>query len=349
MSGRTWTEDELEAVRAGLAYAEFDELFPGMRSYDAWRLKRQAIGVDRVVDGATVSVAPKPDEDDIEAYFATLEQAGEAKAGLSRTQQSTTFRPDDRLPIGVAFTSDWHVGAGGVDYARLRADLEAIRDTDGLYAIHLGDVLENTKPQGKSGPALWSALFSSPDDQIRYAVSRARLAAGKWVAICQGNHDAWDGRWAGIDRLPALAEDLGCAYFTEKGGTVLIEHGGHRYCVVVKHQWRGQATINKSNSQRRAWDEWPWEWQAADVIALGHTHEPLCETVQRRGEPVVYLRAGTYKTKDDYGERLGFKAGYGVPVVVFWPGERRFVAFPGERFEEAVAFLRAAREGFGDA
>lgn len=350
MRGEYWSEDELAALQRGLSYAEFDEMFPSRRSYDAWRLKRAAVGAPRrAAGGATVTVTPPPEDDDLEKYFAALETAGEARAGVSRTQEATTFTPGDGLPIGIAFTSDWHVGAGGVDYGRLRQDLEAIRDTDGLYAIHLGDLLENTKPQGKSGPALWGALFPSPDDQLQYLISRIRIARGKWIALCQGNHDAWDGRWAGIDRLSALAADLECAYFTEKGGTVLVEHGGHRYCIVVKHNWRGAATINKSNSQRRAWDEWPWEWQSADVVALGHTHEPLCETVQRRGEPVVYLRCGTYKTKDDYGERLGFKAGYGVPVVVFWPGARRFVPFPGERFEEALAFLRAVRKESGNA
>jgi predicted phosphodiesterase len=301
-----------------------------------------------MMDNATITVSPPPEEMDLEEYFNSLERVSDARASISRTQESTVFTPADNLPVGIAFTSDWHVGAGGVDYSRLREDLDLIRETDGLYAVHLGDLIENTKPQGKSGPALWGALFPNPDDQIRYLVSRMRMISGKWVAICQGNHDAFDGRWAGIDRLPALADDLGCPYFTERGGTIIVDHGGQRYVVVVKHNWRGNSGVNKSNAQRRVWDEWPWEWQSADVVVLGHTHEPLVETVQRRGQPVAYIRCGTYKVKDDYGERLGYRAGYGVPVVIFWPGERKFIPFPGERFHEAVALLASVREAVRD-
>lgn len=340
-----WTPEEIHAIEQGWSWPEFEREFPGARTKKAWEIKRDRIGVTRtILDNATITVTPPPDDEDMESYFEALEKVSDSKSAISRTQESTVFTPSDNLPVAIAFTSDWHVGAGGVDYARLRADLDVIRETEGLYAVHLGDLIENTKPQGKSGPALFGALFPNPDDQIQYLVSRMRMASGKWVAVCQGNHDAFDGRWAGIDRLPALASDLGCAYFTERGGTVVINHHGHRYVVVVKHQWRGNSGINKSNSHRRLWEEWPWEWQSADVVVLGHTHEPLCETVQRRGEPVAYIRCGTYKVKDDYGERLGYRSGYGVPVVIFWPGERRFIPFPGERFDDAVAFLKSARE-----
>jgi predicted phosphodiesterase len=344
VSGRTWTEAELEALQAGISFTEFDRYFPG-RTYDAWRLKRSAVGVARPVRDShvTVTVAPEAEPEDVEAFYQKLEAVQDARAALSRHQESTTVRIDDDRPIAVAFLGDVHVGAGGVDYRQLRTDLETIAATDGLYVIGMGDYLENVKPQSKAGSALYSGLFNSPDEQLGYWVTRAEIARGSWLAVLQGNHDAWDGRWSGVDRLPSLAKRLGCAYFTEMGGTILVEHGGQRYVIVARHNHRGNSAINKTNPQRRLFDEWPWEWENADVVCLAHTHEPILEQVQRKGRTVTYLRSGTYKTRDDWAERNGYRPGYGVPVVVLWPGERRVVAFHGEHFDEAVRYLKGVR------
>jgi len=77
---------------------------------------------------APISVKAEPTPEMWEAYFAALESANDARAGLSMEQETTTFvAPDDGLPIGVLFTGDWHCGAGGVQYDHLRRDMEMLR------------------------------------------------------------------------------------------------------------------------------------------------------------------------------------------------------------------------------
>lgn len=61
MNNTPWSEDELTALQAGFSFAEFDELFPGRRTYQAWRQKRSAIGSPvGAAGGATVTVAETP-------------------------------------------------------------------------------------------------------------------------------------------------------------------------------------------------------------------------------------------------------------------------------------------------
>jgi len=209
----------------------------------------------------------------------------------------------------------------------------------------MGDYLDNYKPQAKSGTGTYHSLFASPTEQLAYVTTRLRIAQGKWLCLAQGNHDAWDGKWAGIDRLPALANDLGAPYFSERGGTLMMHVGKTRYVVIVKHDYRGRSQINKSASQGRLFDNWP-EWTNADVICLAHLHEPDMHQTMRKGQTVTYLRSGTYKIHDEWAESAGYKPSYGVPMVVLYPGTRKIVAFSGENFEEAVQFLQQARERF---
>ena len=346
-----WNEEEEDAIRAGMSWEEFDENFPG-RTKDSWRLKRQHIGVSRTPivrdderSSVSITVAPPAEEIDLEELWSSLEKVQDAREGLGRSQESTTFTCEDELPIGIAFLGDVHIGASGVDYQRFRLDLDTINETNGLYVVGMGDYTENVKTLSKAAPALWSGLFNSPEEQLGYFVTRMSIIKGSIICLAQGNHDAWDGRFAGLDRLPALAQKLECAYFTERGGSIIVKLPGQKYVITVRHNHRGNSQINKSNPQRRLFDEWPWEWENSDVVCLAHTHEPILEQVQRKGRTVTYLRSGTYKyLHDDWAERNGYRPQYGVPMTILYPRERRIVAFHGENFDDAVAYLKAARE-----
>lgn len=351
------TEDEFLAAYPdrsvhGLKNA-VERLSPG-ESYTNFRVRqaaeRGAAHAARVEDRRAPGMPEElPDDPEaLERLFAAYREivaAGDDLAG--RPSKRLDWRPEGDLPVAIAFVSDIHAGAT-IDYARFERDLAAIRDTDGLYAVINGDLTENTKPQAKSGTALYGAVFGAPGLQLAYMTTRlgwiATAPRHKLLAIVEGNHDGFDGRFAGIDRLPQLAAHLGAEYFTETGGSIFVHLGGQVYHLVVRHNHAGISQLNKGNSARRLYDEWPWASEHADVIALAHTHEPHLEQVMRKGEIVTYVRSGTYKVRDEWAENNGWRSAYGVPVVVLFPGERRIVAFHGSQFGEAVEYLRMVRE-----
>jgi hypothetical protein len=161
-----------------------------------------------------------------------------------------------------------------------------------------------------------------------------------------GNHEAFDGVWAGIDRLPALAKDLGTVYFTEAGGSLFAHVGEHRYHLILKHDYTGKSRLNKGNSARRLWEEWPWSFENADVVALAHLHEPHMEQPMRKGQKVTYLRCGTYKVHDEWSESKGYRPSYGVPMVILYPDQRKVFPIHGEDFLEGVRFLHSERAAY---
>lgn len=305
--------------------------------------------VSREADQLTVK--PVATSEDYERLFTLIEEMDDAKGGLSPQQMQTTFRPpQDGLPIGIAFTGDWHLGAGGVLYKQLRIDLETIRDTDGLYAVGMGDYKENVKPQMKPGNAMYNNAMNEPGLQLRMAIQRAEIARGKWLVIADGNHDAWDFSVAGISSTPQLAQHLGVPFFGEGGGTIFVEVRGVRYAVAVQHNHVGNSRLNTTNAQRRTFDEWP-VWENVDVVCLAHFHFNDIQKVSRKGGKCVYLRNGTYKAartdggvpRDGYSAKLGLNPEYGVPIAILYPDQRKVVGFSGDDFQEAVAFLKMAR------
>jgi len=318
----------------------------GRETYTQFRLRQAQERHDAAVASRRAPGMPEELPDDPEALerlFGAMIDMHEAATALGgATSKRLDWRPPDTRPVGVAFIGDIHAGAH-IDYLRFERDVRTIAETDGLYGVLMGDTVENTKPQSKSGTALYAAVMPLPATQLAYAATRLRWARGKWLALLEGNHDAWDGRWAGIDRLPALAEDIGAEYFTETGGSIFVHLGGATYHLVCRHNHRGNSQLNKGNAARRLYDEWPWAFEHADVCVLGHTHEPHLEQTMRHGEIVTYLRSGTYKVNDEWAENQGWRSAYGVPVVVLWPGERRIVAFHGAQFEQAIDYLRLVR------
>ncbi len=344
-----WTLDEIDDAHR-LDYEAFKAIHPD-RTFDSWRIKRgrsQPIKMLGRTDDIPTPVRLDRERDgDWESLFDSLEQASARRGDLGESTKSVWWEPDVDGPVAVAFISDVHAGAGGVDYQRFRSDLETVQNTEGLYAIFNGDALENTKTHSKSSTALYTAAFANPREQLEYIRRRFAICQNKWVAILSGNHDAFDYRTAGIDRLAGVASELGVPYGTEAGATITAVVGTQRYALVVKHDHAGKSRLNTTNSQRRLFDEWAWaDGIDADVVALAHLHEPDLHTTMRRGRDVVYLRSGTYKIRDDWAESKGYRPCYGVPVVILNPDTRKIVAFHGLHFTDAVQTLTNMRQAW---
>ncbi len=359
MFGDSWDPEQIAWIRANprLSYGAFVEMFGYGRTAQAFYQRKHRVFAEvgggpapRPMDDtpapATQTIKDDATEEEWEEFFGLLESADGMRHHLSTTQEETVFTaPDDGLPIAVAFTGDWHCGASGVDYARLKADLETVRDTDGLYAIGMGDYLEGVSIHSKAAPALYSGLFNDGRFQERYVVGRAALAKGKWLALLSGNHDEWLYKNAGITRTDQFATALACPYFGEGGGTVACRLGGRVYRLGVRHNAPGNSRLNTTNAQRRLFDDWP-AGENCHVLCVGHFHFNDCQTVSRKGGRVVYLRNGTYKLHDQYAKAGGFSPEYGVPLVILLPDEERVIPWRGDDFEWGVDYFKALRAGY---
>ena len=79
-----------------------------------------------------------------------------------------------------------------------------------------------------------------------------------------------------------------------------------------------------------------------DVAALGHKHFPDMQMLDRMDQKVVYLRSGSYKKYDEFGQKIGGYSGKkSVPCVVLFPDTHKVVPF--QELEDAIIYLKAVR------
>ncbi|RJQ52133.1 MAG: hypothetical protein C4521_10870 [Actinobacteria bacterium] len=280
-----------------------------------------------------------PDPEAIETYRRAMLQLQAADEVLETRQVEVTIELPGSLPVGFAYTGDWHTGGKGVYYELSEADWDLIMVTEGLYAFGMGDYgddyITRSHPGGQFGQII------QPSRQ--YQIVRARMGnapRGKVLGLACGCHDHWVFREVSEDVVAELCKLADCANLWH-GATVTVKVGRETYTFHIRHKFPFESRFNTTNAQRRMMEF----FGPADWAVLGHLHYPEVDTRPLAGERRSLIRSGSYKVWDDYGQQLaGFKGKPGVPVVIVWPDKHWHVAFDDLR--TGVLHLQAVRAAY---
>ena len=281
-------------------------------------------------------------------YFRKLE--GAAGSWQSENKPSgfyTVDLPDD-LPVAIALTSDWHVGAKATAYATLRDHVGMLAVAPGVYVVTAGDLIHNHKRQRKSGVALYDTM-ASPDEQDQWLdlIAAPLLQSKRIIGVVRGNHEGFDLDEGGRDVAAAWCERHALRYWGN-GGTIRFSLGANRYYGAIRHQYPGASALNTSNNMRRLYDGLTRPTEAAhlDFISLGHLHYNDQHVVHRPAGECHYLRAGAYLEYNDWAdEKFGaWKTTPGVPIVILNPRTHEVISFRGNRLALALRVLAMMRE-----
>lgn len=278
-----------------------------------------------------------PTKEDLDRFYEAIKTAQLALDRLQTRQTEVTVRIHEDKPFGVAWWGDWHIGAVGVDYETFDRHRAIIAEEDGLYWIGAGDYKENALADGHKGAGYHQIIQPGMQDEL--LLHWMDELGPSCLALVEGNHDAWDRREADKSLVEAMAERADAAYLWY-GGVIWIEVGNQRYKWVARHKFKYESALNTTNAQRNL----AIQAGGADVVSLAHRHFLDFQTTNAVGRKVVYVRCGTYKIWDDYGQAVGgHKGQVGVPIVIFWPDRHKVLGF--DDFEDGLAHLRMLRRG----
>ena len=276
-----------------------------------------------------------PSKEDLERFYQAIKDAQTALDRLQTRQTEVTVRINEDRPFAVAWWGDWHIGAAGVDYETFDRHREIIAEEDGLYWIGAGDYKENALSDGHKGSG-YQQLFQ-PGMQDELLLHWMDELGPSCLALIEGNHDAWDQREVDKSLVEAMAARADAAYLWY-GGVIWIEVGNQRYKWVARHKYKYESSLNTTNAQRNL----NIQAGGADVVSLAHKHYVDLHARQSGGRKTLFIRCGTYKVWDDYGQAIGgYKGEIGVPIVIFWPDQRKVLGF--DNFEDGLAHLRMLR------
>lgn len=274
-------------------------------------------------------------EEDTAEYYKLLKQMDQTAVKLDPKQLAAEVTLPSKV-VGVVFIGDWHVGAHGVDYELLDRDLKLIKDTEGVFAIGMGDYKDNQNPN-VHGSGVFESITSpaKQDDLVRHLIQE--VGPDKWIALIRGCHDDWDKKLSDKDFVQDLCDAAGCVNLWH-GGSIKVNVGTQSYTIFARHKYKYDSSLNTTNSQRNLVNN----FGAFDIVALAHKHYPDVQVTHRMDQEIVYLRSGTYKHHDEFGQKIGgYKGIYGTPLVILFPKDHKKLVVPDIKL--GVKILKALR------
>lgn len=229
-----------------------------------------------------------------------------------RKQQMLEF---DEGPIGLAFVADQHLGNHGTDYDRAFGDAEIIARTDGLWAVSMGDIVDNFIIM-KLAHARAASHFSIPEEWA-LAKEYIKLLGPKLLAAVGGNHDYWTARLAGIDYFADMLEAINPdALYDQDDSLITIAVAGVKWRSRLRHKWQGNSIYNPTHGIERS-HKWDHDF---DLGVGGHTHASgLARPFNASGSNGLAVLCGSYKRVDHYARQRGFaKPNQSAAVVVIF-------------------------------
>jgi hypothetical protein len=208
-------------------------------------------------------------------------------------------------PVMVCAIGDPHVDDDGCDIGAIERDMTVIGRTEGMYALHVGDITNNWV--GRLG-RLYAHQSTKAEDGIRLAEWMFDLAPP--LAVVGGNHDLWNEgmswlsfatRQAGVDHTHAHGVRLNLTF---PGGKALRIH--------TRHDFPGHSQYNPLHGLRK---EHLFGFRDHINIA-GHKHTDSIAGVPSPDGYVQWMvRVSGYKAYDDYAKSGNFAAMKMAPTV----------------------------------
>ena len=249
--------------------------------------------------------------------------------------------PENLSKIEIEIFSDLHLGSRKCDYKAIQERIKRVQENDYVYAIVLGDVLNNST-KTSVGDVYEEEL--TPMQQIQKATLMFAPIKDKILGVCSGNHERRSYKTDGVDLLYFMCAELGipdkydscaCLLFIRLG-----HHTGHArdgknarqicYSLHMSHgEGQGGGTIGgKANGlQRRG------QMIDADIVVTGHTHAPFSfrecfyridyqnSTVILREQLLV--NASATLNHEEYAELQGMKPSSKQSPVIILNGTKK--------------------------
>ena len=325
---KSWTQvaDELKPFFPDLDKQQvFEKIRSVLRKTDTYKNKGKITYEDK----------KEPTKQDIKDYYELLKQTNNSIMKLEKKQTKTSIHIAEQKPIGVAFWGDWHIGAKGVDYEQFDKDLKLIKETDGLYSIGMGDYKDNANSLIHATSTQENIATADLQDEI--VLMKMEEVKDRQLAVIRGCHDDWDKRLSNkdfVEYICSVTEAINLWH----GGIINLTVGEIEYRIGARHKYKNESGLNTTNTQRNFVNE----YGHCDTVAVAHKHFCEMQRTTRMGEDTIYLRSGTYKHYDEFGQKLaGYEGIYGVPVVIYFPNRKEMLGFTS--LNRAVEMLKKLR------
>jgi hypothetical protein len=259
------------------------------------------------------------------------------KRFLPQNKNNITLNMEQQLPICITGLGDLHLGSSNLDSDRLISDIKIIQKTEGMYAVGLGDWLQNfihakliTASRGDLRPSHQWVLV----ELIIKSLSKAL------IMMNIGNHDMWTQELTDVDQMAHMAKCANICYNNDESpSTIIVKYKDVEYLGAFRHKPIGGSRINPLLGGKNIYrDLVPY-----DFCFIGHQHDFGIEYFSKHNDTRIVLSCGSYKTNDRYGKKHGYPSARPImPSIILLPERREMIAIEDTR--TAALILTKLRE-----
>lgn len=267
---------------------------------------------DRARDGAKNGLhIPQPPNGDetVEEILARKISLYQRKKSLKDFNQLINIAVKDNKPIAVCLIGDPHIDDDGCDIITLQNDLETIKNTDGMYAGHVGDLTNNWV--GRLA-RLYANQTTTAGQSIK--LMEWMLNQAENLFVIGGNHDCWN---QGMDLISFVMRSHQSVVNAHGARLALNFPNGKQVRIHARHDFKGHSQYNPTHGHRRAQ---LWEGNKDHVYVSGHRHSDAASMIpQSDGTCSWSFMVSGYKVIDEYAEAGGFteqRANPSVTIVI---------------------------------
>lgn len=272
-----------------------------------------------------------------EEHLTRVEQLQEIKkeTGLWKEEMTVEVQTNGFPFFVMRPLSDMHMGAIGTDMEAIRSHLGDIKKYP-IYAPLVGDIGDFFGPFKHQSGMLGDVI--DPDDQL--TMLRRFYEEYKEKILCtvqDPSHTDWIRQATGIEPQRILVEKLGITALVS-GGLMNLKVDQQTYKILFFHAiGKYSSSLNLTNAGKRMLDM----ADDVDLVLSGHTHIGAMEKLVKRMKKATIVQMGTFKTKDDFGRRLGLKPNPQVFFpTIFFDGRKHNIEMIEDR-ESAVGWMDA--------
>ena len=253
-----------------------------------------------LANSETGVITPIIDDDDSITYE-DLDEIASSKF-IEKTKDKHDF--EISLPKGslIVCLSDTHIGSKYVNIKRLKKDMDTIKNTEDVYAIFVGDLIDfvATGPKGLG----MEQIFANPHHSFMYASGLfEKYLYHKLIASVAGCHGYWGYNNTGEHMMERVVGKLKHQVFTPGSLTLKITVGEKiDYTMYMSHKPMGKSNHNPAYGVINYFKS----QDAIDVGVTAHTHTPGIVTEMLQKRELVGISCGTYKGLDGYGAKIGY-------------------------------------------
>lgn len=283
-------------------------------------------------------ITANKDVDAQEVYKRALAEWDKTSAHYKRAEtQTIAFKQKE---VALVFVADTHIGSAGVDYRRLFAEAEIIRDTPNMYLCLIGDLIDNFVV-GKLAHIRHHTRINIEDEYVLLK-KYLDIVAPKLILSVSGNHEKWTWLLSGIDYFRSILDKVAPSVIYDSDDVnIIFKVGKSTMRARLRHKWRGTSLYNVTHGIERAakFDLGFRLGVGAHTHAAGVTRSFVCD-----GQTSLAVLCGSYKMVDPYSKSEGFYRPNGstaVTVIIHEDGSIIGI----DRLETAARVMRALNGG----